>query len=84
MARTGTAHLLVIALLLSAVVCSDSARALLREHHAAAAMLPAGGGGGGQQGKVTEMTLPAGQVQSSAAAHESKRLSPGGPHPQHH
>ncbi|CAO2197575.1 unnamed protein product [Urochloa humidicola] len=79
MARIGTVHIFVIALLLSAVVCSDSAR-VLTENPAA---LPAGDG----HGEVAEMTVP-GQGQSpgvgAAAAHESKRLSPGGPDPQHH
>jgi hypothetical protein len=85
MARVGAAQLLVIALLLCAAACSDSAR-VLREHPAAA-LLPAGGGG---QGDVAEMTVPgpgqsaAGAAAVGAAAHESKRLSPGGPDPQHH
>ncbi|PUZ54732.1 hypothetical protein GQ55_5G155200 [Panicum hallii var. hallii] len=85
MARVGTAHLVIALLLLSAAVCSDSAR-VLRERPAV--LLPAGGGGG--QGAVAEMMVP-GPGQSSrgaaavgAGAHESKRLSPGGPDPQHH
>jgi len=80
MARVGAAQLLVIALLLCAAACSDSAR-VLREH-------PAAGGG---QGGVAEMTVPGEPGQSAAGAaavgagtHESKRLSPGGPDPQHH
>jgi hypothetical protein len=82
MARTGASHLLLVVLLLSAVMSSYSARVPRGRPDA----LPAGHG----QPAIADMTVP-GEGQSrgpvfgaAAAAHESKRLSPGGPDPQHH
>lgn len=80
MERIGIRHLLCIALLLSAVLRSESARDLMQR--AEAAPLLAG------RSATTEMTVPdVGQSSGGevgAAARESKRVSPGGPDPQHH
>jgi hypothetical protein len=80
MARIGAIHLLLVVMLLSAVLSSDSARVPRGRPDA----LPAGHG----QPAIAEMTVPGeGQSRGPAfgvAAHESNRLSPGGPDPQHH
>ena len=70
----GASHLLCVVLLLSAALRSDSAR-VPRERPEG---LPAG------QPAMAEMTVPGAEGASWGAAHESKRLSPGGPDPQHH
>ncbi|CAO1944919.1 unnamed protein product [Urochloa humidicola] len=89
MARMGTGHFLCIAVLLSAVVCSEPAR-VLRERPE---MIPAGGRGDVAQVSFSvqfsgDFRAVPGQGQRppvvGSAAHESKRLSPGGPDPQHH